>query len=69
MAPNKKTNLSKKKSNKTLFLAIGIIAIIIISVGAYAMLGQSSNQPARDANSYAYSNTDRINVAIGYTTQ
>ena len=36
----------KKKSNKTLFLAIGIIAIIIIGVGVYIVLGQSANQPA-----------------------
>jgi cyclophilin family peptidyl-prolyl cis-trans isomerase len=29
-----------------LFLAIGIIAIILIGIGAYIMLGQSANQPA-----------------------
>lgn len=46
MAPNKKSNSSKKKSNKTLFLAIGIIAIVVIGLVAYAMLGQSGNQPA-----------------------
>lgn len=46
MAPNKKPNTSKKKSNKTLFLAIGIIAIILIGIGAYIMLGQSANQPS-----------------------
>jgi cyclophilin family peptidyl-prolyl cis-trans isomerase len=46
MPPNKKRNPPKKKSNKTLFSAIGVIAIILISVGAYIMLGQSSNQPA-----------------------
>jgi cyclophilin family peptidyl-prolyl cis-trans isomerase len=45
MAPNKKSNNSKRKSNKNLFLAIGIIAIILIGVGAYVMVGQS-NQPA-----------------------
>jgi cyclophilin family peptidyl-prolyl cis-trans isomerase len=33
-----------KKSNKTLFLAIGIIAIILIGIGAYIMVGQSLNQ-------------------------
>ena len=44
MAPNKKSNNSKRKSNKTLFLAIGIIAIIIVGIGAYIMLGQSANQ-------------------------
>jgi cyclophilin family peptidyl-prolyl cis-trans isomerase len=43
MAPNK-SNKSKRKSNKTLFLAIGVITIILISVGAYIALGQS-NQP------------------------
>jgi peptidylprolyl isomerase len=43
MAPNK-NNKSKRKSNKTLFLAIGVIAIILIGVGAYIALGQS-NQP------------------------
>jgi peptidyl-prolyl cis-trans isomerase A (cyclophilin A) len=45
MSPNKKSNNSKRKSNKNLFLAIGIIAIILIGVGAYIMTGQS-NQPA-----------------------
>jgi cyclophilin family peptidyl-prolyl cis-trans isomerase len=46
MAPNKNRKSSKKKSNKTLFLAIGIIAIIIIGVGAYIIFGQLANQPA-----------------------
>jgi len=46
MAPNKKSKTSKRKSNKTLFIAIGIIAIILVGIGAYAMMGQSSNQPA-----------------------
>jgi len=46
MTPNKKPNTPKKKSNKTLFLAIGIIAIILIGIGAYIMFGQSTNQPA-----------------------
>jgi cyclophilin family peptidyl-prolyl cis-trans isomerase len=41
MSPN---NKSKRKSNKTLFLAIGIIAIIIIGIGAYVVLAKS-NQP------------------------
>ncbi len=44
MAPNKNKK-SNRKSNKTLFLAIGIIAIILIGVGAYVVLGQS-NHPA-----------------------
>ncbi len=44
MAPNKNKK-SNRKSNKKLFLAIGIIAIILIGVGAYEVLGQS-NQPA-----------------------
>jgi peptidylprolyl isomerase len=39
MSPNN----SKKKSNKTLFLAIGIIAIILVGIGAYIMVGQSGN--------------------------
>jgi len=38
MSPNN----SKKKSNKTLFLAIAIIAIIIVGIAAYAMLGQGN---------------------------
>ncbi len=46
MAPNKKINSSKKKSNKTMFFAIGIIAIILIGIGAYVMLGQSADQPS-----------------------
>jgi cyclophilin family peptidyl-prolyl cis-trans isomerase len=44
MAPNK-NNKSKRKSNKTLFLAIGIIAIILIGVGAYIVVGRA-NQPS-----------------------
>jgi cyclophilin family peptidyl-prolyl cis-trans isomerase len=47
MTPNKNSRVpSKRKSNKTLFLAIGIIAIVLIGVGAYIMFGQSANQPA-----------------------
>jgi len=46
MAPNKNSRVTKRKSNKTLFLAIGIIAIVLIGIGAYAMLGQSSNHTA-----------------------
>jgi cyclophilin family peptidyl-prolyl cis-trans isomerase len=44
MTPNKNSRPPKKKSNKTLFLALGIIAIIIIGVSAYIVLGQSANQ-------------------------
>ncbi len=40
MSPNKNTNRSKKKSNKTLFLAIGIVAIILVGVAAYVLGGQ-----------------------------
>lgn len=46
MTPNKKSNAHKRKSNKTFLLAIGIIAIILIGIGAYIMLGQTANQPA-----------------------
>jgi cyclophilin family peptidyl-prolyl cis-trans isomerase len=45
MTPNKKRKTLKHKSNKTLFLAIGVIALILIGVGAYILLGQSANQP------------------------
>ncbi|MCL4429310.1 MAG: peptidylprolyl isomerase [Chloroflexi bacterium] len=46
MTPNKNSRAPvKRKSNKTLFLVIGIIAIIIIGIAAYAILGQG-NQPA-----------------------
>jgi cyclophilin family peptidyl-prolyl cis-trans isomerase len=48
MCPNKKSNRSRKKSNKTLFLAIGIVAIVLIGIGAYVVLGQSAN-PAANA--------------------
>lgn len=44
MAPNK-SNKSKRKSNNTLFFAIGIIAIILIGTGVFIVLGQS-NQPS-----------------------
>src|SRR5665647_3350165 len=45
MAPNKKRKTLKHKSNKKLFLAIGVIALILIGVGAYILLGQVANQP------------------------
>jgi cyclophilin family peptidyl-prolyl cis-trans isomerase len=45
MAPNKKSKTSKGKSKKTLFLAIGILAIILVGIGAYIMFGQSAIQP------------------------
>jgi peptidylprolyl isomerase len=45
MTPNKNSRVQKRKSNKTLFIAIGIIAIIVIGGGAYIALGQSG-QPA-----------------------
>ena len=45
MAPNKKRKTLKRKSNKKLFLAIGVITLILIGVGAYILLGQSANQP------------------------
>jgi cyclophilin family peptidyl-prolyl cis-trans isomerase len=44
MAPNKNRKASRNKSNKKLWLAIGIIAIILIAIGAYQALGQSANQ-------------------------
>lgn len=43
MTPNKKRS-TKRKSNKALFLVIGIIVIAAIAVGAYAMSGQLNNQ-------------------------
>jgi peptidylprolyl isomerase len=45
MSPNKNSRPpAKHKSNKTLFLAIGIIALIIVGVAAYIMLATPSNQ-------------------------
>jgi peptidylprolyl isomerase len=44
MAPNKNPKASRNKSKKKLWLAIGIIAIILIAIGAYQVLGQSANQ-------------------------
>ena len=44
MAPNKNSKASRNKSKKKLWLAIGIIAIILIAIGAYQVLGQSANQ-------------------------
>jgi peptidyl-prolyl cis-trans isomerase A (cyclophilin A) len=46
MAPNKKSKTSKRKSNKTLLIVIGIITIIIGGVGAYNIMGQSGSQSA-----------------------
>jgi cyclophilin family peptidyl-prolyl cis-trans isomerase len=45
MSPNKKTHSSRRKSNKMIFFTIGIIAILLIGIGAYIMLGQSANPP------------------------
>jgi peptidylprolyl isomerase len=44
-APSKYSRVSKRKSNNTLWFAIGISLIIVISVGAFIALGQSG-QPA-----------------------
>jgi peptidylprolyl isomerase len=44
MSPNKNSKASRNKSKKKLWLAIGIIAIMIIVFGAYQMIGQSTNQ-------------------------
>ena len=38
MAPNKNRKVSRHKSNKKLWLAIGIIAIIIIAFGVYELI-------------------------------
>ena len=46
MTPNKNSRPpAKRKSNKTLLLAIGILVIILIAIGAYIVLGQLGNQP------------------------
>ena len=45
MTPNKNSRPpAKRKSNKMLFLVIGIIAIIVIAAAAYTMLGTPANQ-------------------------
>jgi peptidylprolyl isomerase len=45
MTPNKNSRpVKRKKSNKTLFVAIAIIAIVVIAIGAYAILVNSGNQ-------------------------
>ncbi len=46
MPSNKKGNVSSHKSRNKLWLAIGVIAIVLIAVGAYEALGQSGNQSA-----------------------
>lgn len=40
MAPHRRPKLVKHKSHTTLYLAIGIIVIVLIVVGAYVALGQ-----------------------------
>jgi hypothetical protein len=44
MASNKNRKVSRKKSRKKLWLAISIIAIVIIVVGLYAVIAQSGNE-------------------------
>jgi cyclophilin family peptidyl-prolyl cis-trans isomerase len=46
MTPNKKSKppTKRKNSNKTLFVAIAIMAIVITAIGAYTILGNSGNQ-------------------------
>ena len=45
MTPNKNSRVPKRKSRKNLWLAIGIIAIIIMIIGVYAVIGNSSQAP------------------------
>ncbi len=46
MTPNKNSRVSKPKSKKNLWLAIGIIAIIVIvAISGYVVLGQIGSQP------------------------
>ena len=61
MASNKNRKVSRKKSRKKLWLAIGIIAIVVIVIGAYQVLGQSANQtpsPSATPTSSPSSSTD-----------
>jgi cyclophilin family peptidyl-prolyl cis-trans isomerase len=43
MAPNKKYKGTSHKSRKTLWLAIGIIVIVIIAAGTYVVIGRLGN--------------------------
>jgi cyclophilin family peptidyl-prolyl cis-trans isomerase len=45
MTPNKNSRVPKRKSRKNLWLAIGIVAIVIMIVGAYAVIGNSNQAP------------------------
>jgi peptidyl-prolyl cis-trans isomerase A (cyclophilin A) len=44
MAPHRRPKLVKHKSHTTLYLAIGIIVIVLIFVGAYVAIGQFGSQ-------------------------
>ena len=68
MSPNKKSNISRKKSNKTLFLAIGIITIILIGIGAYIAVGQS-NQPASSSPTPTPTPTPTSSVTTSPTSE
>jgi len=46
MASNKNRKVPRKKSRKKLWLAIGIIAIVVIVFGVYEVITQSANQSA-----------------------
>ncbi len=49
MASNKSGKVSRHKSRSKLWLVIGVIAIVIIAIGAYEVLGQLGNQSATNA--------------------
>ena len=47
MAPNKNSKVSRHKSRKKLWLAIGIIAIVIIVFGVYEVIANQSTSPTK----------------------
>jgi peptidyl-prolyl cis-trans isomerase A (cyclophilin A)/peptidyl-prolyl cis-trans isomerase B (cyclophilin B) len=53
MTPNKNRRVTKHKSTDKLWLAMGIIAIIIIVVAGYAVFAEYSNKAATIRNEYS----------------
>jgi peptidyl-prolyl cis-trans isomerase A (cyclophilin A) len=67
MAPSKNRRVSRHKSNRNLWLAIGIIAIIVISIGVYLAVANQA-APATFAPTKVLLQTTAGNITIDLRT-